>query len=209
MLAMTKLPFYRPLTAFLLLTFCASVGCSTVRTVPVSPETEKREAIASLNDAVAGKRPRVALASSVNVTPDEAATWKYVGSKWTTVAAELKVLPDSVSWLGSSADESYQMSWFEIENITLVSRRRGALEGLAVGLALGAVLVAAVSISTAGREKSGWEGVSEAVEEADAIEHSIYIGAVLGGVGLAIGFGRGHRYVYKFEQPSQRKDRMP
>jgi hypothetical protein len=79
MSAMTNLAFNRPIAAFVLLTFCASVGCSTVRTLTIPKDnapidSQSNKAIAQINESGAKKKAEIRTALAGEITPDEAAT---------------------------------------------------------------------------------------------------------------------------------------
>jgi len=202
---MNRLPFNRPLAAVVLLAFCVNVGCSTVRTVPASQGNAQSETIADLHGRVDGKTLTVKLVPT-DVTSHDVRTWGHLGSKWTASASELRVEPDSIYWRDSEAGEPRQVSWSQVETITLLDHRRGAVEGLGIGLVIGAVLGALVGFLQGDDPEQNFVELSAGEKAALG---AIVVGAIGGLVGLALGFGDGHKYVYQFGQSRNTRDQTP
>ena len=68
---MTKLSFNRPLTAFVLLAFCASVGCSKIRTVGVMQITPTEA------NGLIGKKARFHTDDGVKTAKVESVDYPY------------------------------------------------------------------------------------------------------------------------------------
>jgi hypothetical protein len=176
---MTRLGLNQAVVTIVLLTFSASVGCSTVHTVPPSPEGdqidwEQSRAIFDINRTAVFETPKVKLADGRSVK-----------------VAGLEVVPDSMFYFYSRAVERQQVSWSQIETITFVDHGGGAIDGFKIGFVTGAVCGAFIAYLL------GSEGQTTEIQWGSvAVGAGIAVfGSVLGSI---VGVGVGHRHVYRF-----------
>jgi hypothetical protein len=108
----------------------------------------------------------------------------------------VKIVVDSIYWY-SPDDELQQIPVAKVETVVLNNRGRGALEGFGIGILVGGVLGAIMGYAEGDDTSGFWrESASE-----KATYGGIGFGLLGGIVGIIIGAGRGHHYVYHFDCP--------
>ena len=125
---MNKLPFTRPLAAFVLLTFCVSVGCSNVRTVGVGQVTPDEA------ESLVGKYVRFHTDDGVKTGTVESVDYPYVACR---------DKDRSRSYSSSTVDEIVRMriDLRGVSKVEIVELARGKTVGLCLGIYMGVVLV--------------------------------------------------------------------
>ena len=162
----------------------ALTGCTTFNTVglvdrdPAASTSENQRLVSvALGASIAELNwPYVSYAKLNRLARGKVATVLLADGRELKVGT-LQVTPDSTSWLDPETGRFESVATAEIQEMRFVRHGKGALEGLGMGLLVGAVVGGALGASA---RCEGWCFVSQG-------ELALIGGAVLGGIGALVG----------------------
>jgi hypothetical protein len=225
---MTNSPFNRLLASFMLLTFSVSVGCSTVRTIPVSQESyqvDDAQTLTDINASAASKTPQVTLTLS-DPTPVEAAVIEHQRVRLYTNGDVqfIRVNHLDFPYIEGTTKQRTEHAAYKPTQIRI---NLGEVDRIEVDDIVAVNLTVDPDSVTWHAEAGGLQRVSWSQVESirfvsrgpgvlDGLKTGALVGLVVGlpagplavagavawGVvlGTAIGFGVGHKDIYRFEQ---------
>ena len=149
-------------------------GCTHSRTVHLGGEMEGP--YAAINEKTQRKKPLITLADRRLIK-----------------ASDLQLTPDSSSWLNVSTKRFETVATSEIRSIRFVKRGQGVLEGLSLGLLVGASLGGALGYATSSdSDFLLGRGVG-------ALFGGVLFGGLGASIGIVMGVGEGSKVVFHFQ----------
>jgi len=113
-------------------------------------------------------------------------------------ANNLRFDPDSTSWVDPNTQRVIAVPTAEVSNVRIVSFGKGALEGLGLGLSIGALTGGLIGTTTSGDTGSG---IQYSTGSRIGIA-ATGLGLIGGLIGLIIGSAKGSKDVYHIEHES-------